>query len=407
MKLSRFMERKERTSLIILSSVLFIFCVIYILISSPIKLVGDAISYDQSAIDLLAGNGYIWDGWHSQVPPFYSLFLAFIYGVCTHSPLLIYIIQAMFNVITGIFIFLIAKQEFKNPKAGLFAIAMMIVSPTLYRAVGFLSTYNLFMMLMACTIFVFFRALRTEKIGLFILTGFLLGIATLTRTTAFLLWIPMFIYGFFFWYKKKLNKLLLFIPLVLVMFLVLTPWAIYNYKVQKEVIFTSLNIGYSLWLTSAPKEDKSYSDLPGAAQFKIYITEFRKFPEIQANKIFLDRAKENIRKHPKDYFFTAITNIGRLYIKFPYSKPPSLFIMLFMLLNLIIIALAIKGFFIDWRKNLFIGFYICYFTAVHSLFHIAWFWYNIQTLPFLFLLASSGVMSLLKSPAFHNVSESS
>lgn len=387
------MEQKERASLIIVLSILFVCCLIYILISSPIALVGDAVSYDQSAIDLLAGNGYIWDGWHSQVPPFYSLFLAFIYGAFAWSHLLIYIIQAIFNVVTGIFIFLIAKQEFKNPKAGLFAIAMMIVYPTLYRGVGFLSTYNLFMMLMACTTFVFFRALRTEKIGLFVLTGVLLGISTLTRTTAFLLWVPMFVYGFFLWYKKKLNKLLLFIPLVSVMLLVVTPWAIYNYKVQGKLLFTSANMGYALWLTSAPKADKSYSDLPGAAKFKIYMTEFRKFPEMQANEIFLNRAKENIKKHPKDYVLTAITNIGRLYINFPYSKPPSLFTIFFMSLSLIIIAFAIKGFFIDWRKNLFIGFYICYFTVVHSFFHIAWYWYNIQTLPFLFLLAALGMMS--------------
>lgn len=393
-----YIEKYEKPYLIILLVILFISRILSVIMAAPIELSGDAIAYNQSAIDLLDGKGYMWAGWYSEVLPFYSLFVAFVYAVFGCNPLAVYLIQSVFDVCAAVFLFLIAKQELRDIKVGLLTIVLIIIYPTLYKSVQFLGSYNLFTMQMACVVFLFFKALRDKKLILFILTGLALGVASLTRNSAILLWIPMFVYTLFARKGKGMKTFFYLVALGGVMILTITPWVIRNYKVHGNLLITSTNGGYSLWLAGAKKSDWSYSDLPSKAKFSNYLQNYKKIPEIQANQMFFKKGLENIKNHPRDYIFTVITNFGRLYLNFPYSKIPSRTTIIFITLNLLILILAVSGFFVDWRKTLFIGFYIAYFTAVHMFFHIAWFWYNLQTVPFLLLLASIGITRNFLTP---------
>lgn len=253
------MKKKYRSLLIALLIFVAAFSVrILYLSDSPTEIETDEISYDNLAMRLLEGKGFVdADGVPTSYrPPLYPAFLALIYGIFGHSYFAVRIIQAIIGSIIVYVLYLTAKRIFNRPTAiitGIFSslyMTFIICSKMLY-------TETLFTFLLVSIIYL---AIAAEKPGMmrFCLLGTLCGIATLLRSTGlFLPFVALFILMLKV-HKRKLpwKKVTASSAALVVCFLILiVPWTVRNYKVHGKLVSISTNGGLNMYQALCKPED--------------------------------------------------------------------------------------------------------------------------------------------------------
>jgi 4-amino-4-deoxy-L-arabinose transferase-like glycosyltransferase len=177
-----------------------------------------------------------------DLPPGPSSMLAFTYLVFGEYR---YIYWRLFQAIIGafgcLFMFLLAKELF-NRKVGLIAAAIYAV----YLPITYLTTWALgdalipFFALVACYLFVL--GVKRKAYKYYVISAIILGIGMYFQISLIFL-LPGFTLGYFiynlrkrgFW-KMVLETVKVAVTLVVVFFLVLSPWIIRNYIVSGKVM---------------------------------------------------------------------------------------------------------------------------------------------------------------------------
>lgn len=173
---------------------------IYVLFFVPnaIDTLGDGLSYDNIARNVLAGIGY-WDttGERPGVPlyadpsrptinwpPVYPLFIAGVYRTFGES-YTVYLAQAVLGLGIAVFVYLLAECTVEK-RAATWAVFLYAVDPFSISISGSFKTETLFTFLIIASIYCFIKMAedRTTRLSLVILFGISAGVAALTKSVA-------------------------------------------------------------------------------------------------------------------------------------------------------------------------------------------------------------------------------
>ncbi len=249
------LERSEKRYLIFLCVFALTLRLVYALSVDliPADMYGidmDAVDYDFLGWNIANGNGVIdiFGNPNSTRFPAYLYFLGTIYFILGRSHIIVLLIQAFIGVLTPLFIYLTAKQIFKN-KVSRIAGILAAIYPVWIWYVGWLMTENLFLLLLNILIYLTVSLSRNAGWKKLLLIGSIVGLLSLTRGVGlpFLGIIPIYV---FLRLKgdiaQKLGRAILVLLAALV---VMTPWTIRNYIVYDEIMLPSSEGPGIMWLT--------------------------------------------------------------------------------------------------------------------------------------------------------------
>lgn len=308
--------------------------------------------YDPIAVNIVQGQGFTLKGIPTaDVPPGYSIFLAFIYYIFGHNYTVVRIVQFFILSLIGIIVFSISKNHLKlSPIFAFFSSLIVVIWPyfILYSTLVLTEILFTFFLLLSVLFFLKFQEKPSKNNA--IALGMLFGVSVLTRHVVLLLpfWAMFFLFALAGFRANK--SYFLKIVLVLSIFiLMLAPWTVRNYiRFDRFIPATAL---------ITPVLEKSYVTLnytegsvalkPGEANLKTII-----LSRLQNIALFWNPGAEG--EHART-----------MVAKYPFAK--YLFsgykIAFFIILGLAFFSLK----FIKKKKVLLLWSIIFYFWAIHTL----------------------------------------
>lgn len=287
----------------------------------------DMFQYDMLARSIVAGDGYRWyaeEDLHlakqlvefdltsveldprgiltSFKPPLYPAFLALIYYL-TGVGLQRFFIVRLFQTIAGASLvplvyslacrFLPEKE--KTARGAAWAITlypMLIIYPIT------LATENLFFPLVLGAILSLLIAAENRKVGYFTLTGVLMGLSALTRST-FLAVAGMILLWVWFGLRERKSAIILFASLILVV----TPWIVRNSILNERPSGIETGLGYSLYTGYHPEGT-------GTFEFGISLDLLSILDDGERNRAGIEAAKGFIFDDPGRVPYLMLRKLG-------------------------------------------------------------------------------------------------
>ncbi len=287
-------------------------------------LTADASEYDNLAVNMITGKGYVDSNtglptsWRT---PLYPIFLAGIYSVFGHSYLAVRIIQAIMSALLCIFAFYIGKTVFNRNVGFLSAIITAFYQPYIFYVFfggpAFILSENLFIFLLALLVFYLIKNLfRDFSFKNNFMTGLLLGLLILTRPGIALF--PVFFMililckkEFSLWFTiKRFSCMFLGVSLIIM------PWTIRNYVVQKAFIPFSTEGGFVLYSGNNPLVKGSGLVRLDSLITKEEMVRLGKMSEVQQDRVYRGYAKEYLKKnisHLPKLFFKKLLVLWDIY----------------------------------------------------------------------------------------------
>ncbi|NQT22048.1 MAG: glycosyltransferase family 39 protein [Candidatus Omnitrophica bacterium] len=208
--------------------------------------------YDSIAGNMLAGKGYInIDGdTDCAVGPGYPLFLYSIYSVFGRDFIVVRFIQGIMHALSALCAVFLAWFTFKRWDRAFLAGSIVAVYPTLIYASNLMLSETLFQFLFCVFVLLLIAAIQRENSFLFLSSGFVLALATYTRSTSILF--PLAV-GLYILISKRLNKKIIFNYLLFcfTFFMLMSPWTLRNYLVTGKFIPTGIKGGFNFALGSS------------------------------------------------------------------------------------------------------------------------------------------------------------
>jgi 4-amino-4-deoxy-L-arabinose transferase-like glycosyltransferase len=332
--------------------------------------------------------------------------LAPLYFIFGHSILAVQLFQILLSALIAVLIYYLAKKYFSKTIA-LLAVLFFALYPPLIAYSSEVLTEIPFTFLLLLTVLLTIKAKEKQSLWLFALAGILCGLATLTRFIA--LFLPFALFFFFavviHSWKKSLKYALI---MAVACFAVIAPWILRNYLIFHTFVFRATG-GEILW---------SGSYIPWDGEWKGAISPVKELREgltpVEIDKKFTRLAFQNIKENPVGVFwiwlkkpakiflkseFNAVLERDNKFAKFLYRFSwlgPALVKMFFLLLNVVILALAALGIKRAWQQNYFIT---LLFLAVFAYFLLCYLplnpdsRYKLPLTPYLFIFAASGCLT--------------
>lgn len=221
----------------------------------------DQVSYDALAHSLLDGRGYSFTkNWYPFTPPntptahwsfLYPLYLAGIYAVTGYHPLIARLVQgALGGALTCLLVYLIGRRV-ADEATGLVAAALAALYGYFiyYNAALMTETFSIVLVLLALYLSLELKEDPTaiRWVGL----GLSLGLAALLRQTV-LLFVPFLLLWLFMELRTRGIRWWYFAIPVAIMFLLISPWTVRNYRVYREFLLLNSNAGYAFFASNNP-----------------------------------------------------------------------------------------------------------------------------------------------------------
>lgn len=248
---------RKRNVLIILTIILFcafLLRLVWIYKFSSQVLTSDPFYYDQTAQSILKGEGYRNGHMFAYRPPVYPYFLAGVYSIFGNTYLPVKLVQAFISIFSCFIMFLLTKRLL-NEKAALFSTFLFAFYPPFIRFSGELWTETLFVFLILGFFLFLYKYQQSSQLRNGVISGILLGIASLTREVA-LYFLPLVLIWIIICNRRVdsrkvlINKVLI---IVIPMLLIIMPWVIRNYVVFKTIIPVSTNGGVNFYMGNNPQ----------------------------------------------------------------------------------------------------------------------------------------------------------
>lgn len=224
----------------------------------------DALEYDNLAVNIVSGKGYVGaDGLPTSFrPPFYPAALSAVYFVFGHSYLAVRVAQSILGALTVFLIYLVGREAHSD-KVGIAAASLCAVYPSYVVLTKFLFTEGLFTFLLVLSAYLFMKLKKRMLARTAILLGVTLGALTLTRSSAIML--PLFYVTllYFILPKDRIKKVSALSALILVFYLAaIAPWVYRNSVVHQKAVLISANGGLNFYQAQSPVEGKIFGKVP-------------------------------------------------------------------------------------------------------------------------------------------------
>lgn len=282
------------------------------------EIAADALGYDTIAWNITQGFGF---SLQSGAPtpmraPVYPFFLSIIYFIFGHSLLMATLAQALLGALTCFFTYDIANRLFGR-KVGLLSAWLSCLYPVFIIYGGLLLSEILFAFLFILTISFFVRSENGNKERWLILSGLVLGIATLTRPTTILFPMGMFMAFLISGSGHSVRKILI---ATLAFGFAILPWTARNYKQFGVFLPVAVGGGVATYATGHMTEGLTYLQgleilaeerkvFESSADFNVGIN-----PEIKFDRKIRDEGIERIKKNFTQYVFVVLKRIPKYWL---------------------------------------------------------------------------------------------
>ncbi len=216
--------------------------VAYVVLVEPNPLGPDAIIYNETALFVAQGKGFVASTGEptALVPPMYPLFLATIYTLAGHSLLVVRIVQAFLGAVTCVFVSLIAARMVDGASARLSGYVAAFYPPLVLKTSA-IETEPLFACLLMGGLWCLMDCRRRWDSGL---AGFFLSCALLTRP------VLLFFLPFLTWWIHVRHRpsawreaVMLFMPVLLTV----SVWTARNYLELHAIVPLANMAGEALY----------------------------------------------------------------------------------------------------------------------------------------------------------------
>jgi 4-amino-4-deoxy-L-arabinose transferase-like glycosyltransferase len=237
--------------------------------------------------------------------PGYPFFIA-LFGANVRT---VRIAQALLDTSTVLATYLLARRWLPRP-ACLFAALLVAFNPFLIYFTGLILTETLFTALLAWGLFL----LTSPRTIQWLTGGILLALCILVRPGAIGLPILLGILAALATPHRRRWPLPVGTTMLLLMLIILAPWALRNHRIFGRWIWTSTNAGITSY-------DGFNPDATGASDqsFVQTMPQLRSMSETERNAYLSSAAKDFIREHPRQALQLAFTKIARTWSPRPLS----------------------------------------------------------------------------------------
>jgi 4-amino-4-deoxy-L-arabinose transferase-like glycosyltransferase len=260
----------------------------------------DMFQYDALAESIRHGEGYTWYGGIPTAAraPLYPLFLAMIYTLFGHQFLAARIVQAIVGSVVPVVTYYLGRRIFEGRASEIAAWLVALYPILLFYPLG-LVTENLFFVLLPLSVWCLLKAADASRRSYYLLSGFLLGLAILTRSVMsgfVLLILPWLLY----YASDRRQALGNWVLMVLSVAVLTVPWSIRNSVLYGEFVFVESSLGFNFYLGYHPEGTGTFdSDI--AVEFIEEIGGFDT-PDLETEKLShnlgMERGIEFIRQDP-------------------------------------------------------------------------------------------------------------
>ena len=278
----------------------------------------DCAHYSEVAKNLVAGKGHVaYDQNRGKLqsffPPLYPSFLALIYALFGEGFLPVQVVQIVMSSMICVFIYFIGRQV-TGTTVAIISSLVTAIYPTLVAYSRVIMTETLFSFLLALwVLFVVANDERLTDIRNQAISGFLLGLMTLTRGVTLLL--PLFVplWGFFRWRNRKAVPFSLCLT-VLFYALTLAPWTIRNYAIHHRFVPVATEGGELLWTFKV-----KLKGFVGETDYNTYLPpEWYKLPEAEWSSLAAQETLRVFLQHPIRFVKNSL--IGSLALFRPFTS---------------------------------------------------------------------------------------
>lgn len=338
------------------------------------------------------------------VPPLTAMFVAGIQSVFGNSLIPIKIAQIVMDAFMVVVVFSLGRIILPYAAAVVGSLLLSTYPFTVFSSI-YVGTEALFTFLLVLFMYLAIKAIKEERLILFFIAGFFLGLATLTRGTT--LFFPLVFVMFLFWYNKgraRLHVISQSLLFALGFAIVLTPWTIRNHVVLNAAIPASTSSGPLLhgsseefWLIEDRerelpkyfrylKDEKGISGSPNPSW--VQKDQFYR-------KAAIEKYRQRWEENPWSYFHFFIQKFTRLW----YATESGANHTLVLLINLPFYVLGLFGFWMLIRSGNrlagLISVLLLYVIALHVAV-FAYFRYVVPIMPYVLLFAAYGGTSLVQ-----------
>jgi 4-amino-4-deoxy-L-arabinose transferase-like glycosyltransferase len=277
-------------------------------------LIGDEPGYNNTALELLHGQGYTWPG---RVP-LYPLWLALLHGITGTSYHAVRYIQALLGALTVFLTYRLGRQMFGHT-AGLVAALCAACSYVLVHQSLHLLSEVLFTPMVLLATLALWEAWRAPAGRRWMLAGFWIGISALVRPT--LLFFPLFLLGPLWLNQGWRRALRAGGLLALTTLLVVLPWLVRN-RIKYEAWFPLATSNAFFWQGSPEYyrllHEQGYTYIRVWSEV-IYGPEWREHDptSVTGDRWWTARALRSIRQDPLTYLRYAGEKLATYWVGDP------------------------------------------------------------------------------------------
>jgi len=271
-------------------------------------LASDSLEYHQYAQNLVQEHRYyiVYQGkqapirgavYHSFRPPGYPFLVAGIYWLVGINPRAVWIFQAFMDFITGIFIFLIARNHL-TPKQALLAFAG---AQTHFLYVPMILSETLFLFLFCFSLWIISSARRDKWLWI-VLNSLAWGWLILTKPEK-VIFLPLF-FGYLIWKNYSKSALLKALAGIAITGIVIAPWLWREKQVH----------GQWVWISSRGGRTFFEGNFLPIEMHKVYATaQKHHLNELEMDKLFYQVAFQYLKAHPRQYFKAGLKRVALLW----------------------------------------------------------------------------------------------
>jgi 4-amino-4-deoxy-L-arabinose transferase-like glycosyltransferase len=255
-------------------------------------------------------------------PPLTPIFFTGIIWLLGDHTLAVAFANWLVDAATCLILYFISLEIFQNKQVAVIAALLFVFYiPEIYYSWQAISE-PLFSFLLAAFVWSFLRSVRFPSESKFILTGFLLGLVALTRSTM-LYFLPIALIIIAWLLRNYGKQTLKWASLFSVSFMVcITPWIFRNYLIFNELIPGDSNFGRTLYHSTfaldKPDFLQYHSSTEGSASLKKlflvrYGVDYHDLPEPQFDQLATAEALQIIQQYPDRYGILFIVQFFRMW----------------------------------------------------------------------------------------------
>ena len=311
------------------------------------------------------------------IPPLYAFFLYFIHVISflkdSYFLYLVFFIQIVLSTYS-VYLFYQINQNFFSNKFSIINSFIFSIIPLNIYICGQISSANIQLFLSLLFLKLLFTLIKNKTQKNIIFFSIVSGLLILCRGE----FVIIFVFTLFFIFISKKIDIINLIKILIIVFLVISPYVIRNYIHFNQFIIVK-SLGYNLW-----KGNNQLSKVEGYGNFQI--NDFKKlhdkvksinkdkYYEINWDNIFLEEAINNIEKNPIIYLKLFFKKLFSFYFIDLESSYPNYYNFFHIFPVIILSLLALPSLIVFFRNNKFenkyLGLYFFFNLVIFSVFFI-------------------------------------